>query len=78
MTQCENCRISKIDMHIPYRNSIARYVIVEDDATRRLYSIKNQYLKYHVQILVFIIIQNTVNGLSKKLGHFILSYATAY
>ena len=35
-------------MSIPYRNPIARCVIVEYDVTRKWYSIKNQHAQVHI------------------------------
>ena len=47
--QYENCRVTKINMRIPYRNSITRGVIIEGYATRQLYRIKNQYTQVHIE-----------------------------
>ena len=42
----ENGIVLKIDERIPYRNLIALCVIVEDDATRKLYSTKINLRKF--------------------------------
>ena len=39
-------------MRIPYHNSIDRCVIVERDAMRKLYGIKNQYAQVHIGTLL--------------------------
>ena len=46
--QYENCRVLKMDMRFPYRNTIPWGGIVEDDATPQLYRFKNQYTQIHI------------------------------
>ena len=41
--------VFKINMRIPYQNSIARCVIVEYDATQKLYINKNEYAQFHIR-----------------------------
>ena len=42
--QYKNCRVLKINMRSPYQNSIAQGVILEDDTTRQLYTVRVKIL----------------------------------
>ena len=51
MIRCENYTVLKMDMRIPYRNSIKGCVIIEDNEKWKLYIIKNQYVQVHIGTL---------------------------
>ena len=48
MTQYKKCRVLKINMRIPFQNSITQCVIVLYDTTQKMYSIKNKYAQVHI------------------------------